>query len=324
VKTGQIAVNLEKVDCDYKLKSGDVITNTFHKHEYPVLDMEVEIIHDSEDLLVVSKPSSWPIYPVSNYRFNSLVFILYREHGYRNLRPIHRIDAGTSGIVILAKGWEAASTLHRSWSTHSVNKEYLALVDGRFPDGEVVVDKPLGKYRLTADLWRIVEDREAVTVFHLLQYCSVTDTSLVSCIPVTGRTHQIRLHLASLGHYIVKDYFYNPKDRQPRTVTNHCDSSVIAALDTMEREVETEVNSGDAGDGTLGGEMCVETLERQLSPYKLCLHCQAPNFKEVRHPEVMCLHSYRYTIGEQVFESQLPSWAENPSSVRLESQYFND
>ena len=99
-----MVVNCEAVDGDYVLKEGDVIMHTLHKHEHPVLDLEVEVVHDSEEMLVVSKPSSWPVHPVSNYRLNSLSYVLRKEMGYEDLRAVHRIDAATSGICMMAKG----------------------------------------------------------------------------------------------------------------------------------------------------------------------------------------------------------------------------
>ena len=105
LKTKQLAVNCDVVDGDYVLKEGDVIMHTMHKHEHAVLDLDVEVVHDSKDMLVVSKPSSWPIHPVSNYRMNTLTFVLQKEMGYTDLRAMHRIDAATSGICMMAKGW---------------------------------------------------------------------------------------------------------------------------------------------------------------------------------------------------------------------------
>ena len=108
LKTRQLAVNCEVVEGDYVLKEGDVIMHTMHKHEHAVLDLDVEVVHDTEDMLVVSKPSSWPVHPVSNYRMNTLSFVLQKEMGYTDLRAMHRIDAATSGICMMAKGWNRA------------------------------------------------------------------------------------------------------------------------------------------------------------------------------------------------------------------------
>ena len=102
---GEIAVNAQIVNKDYTLKEGDVVSQVFHRHENDILDSRCDIIFEDEDLLVVNKPSSWPVYPISNYKFNTLLYILMKEHGFRDLRNVHRIDAATSGICILGRSF---------------------------------------------------------------------------------------------------------------------------------------------------------------------------------------------------------------------------
>jgi len=240
LKTKQLAVNCDVVDGDYVLKEGDVIMHTMHKHEHAVLDLDVEVVHDSKDMLVVSKPSSWPIHPVSNYRMNTLTFVLQKEMGYTDLRAMHRIDAATSGICMMAKGWEAGARLSDKFRAGPTSKEYLALVDGRFPQEQVACRKPLDRYRLTRKVWKEMKSsREAETVFNLLRYCPKTDTSLLSCKPVTGRTHQIRLHLTMLGFPIVHDPLYNDRDARPRLTLGDWEHhpEVVGALDRMEQQL---------------------------------------------------------------------------------------
>ena len=86
---------------------------------------------------MVDKPSSWPVYPVGNFKFNSLQFIMLREYGYRDLRTVHRIDAATSGICILAKKNGVTGKLQKYFREGVTTKQYLALVDGCFSEGEV-------------------------------------------------------------------------------------------------------------------------------------------------------------------------------------------
>jgi 23S rRNA-/tRNA-specific pseudouridylate synthase len=81
-----------RVDPEYIVREGDVITRLAHVHESPVLDEEVGIVHEDDQLVVVDKPASWPVHSCGNYRLNSLVYILARDLGYRDLRPIHRLD----------------------------------------------------------------------------------------------------------------------------------------------------------------------------------------------------------------------------------------
>jgi len=348
LRTRQLVVNCEAVDGDYVLKEGDVIMHTLHKHEHPVLDLEVEVVHDSEEMLVVSKPSSWPVHPVSNYRLNSLSYVLRKEMGFKDLRAVHRIDAATSGICMMAKGWEAATHLAEKFRTGPTRKEYLALVDGRFPEGEVVSRKPIDRYKLTAKVWKeMSSSREAETIFRLLRYCPETDTSLVSCKPVTGRTHQIRLHLTMLGFPIVRDSLYNERDSKPRLSLSDFEHHplLVEALDKMERELEKDKLAGEMN-RTLDhqSEQCEQALFAsqehvqvedsnnneeeevrfaglaELANYKYCLQCQTSQLLGSQTPEIMCLHSHRYSIGQPgedlTFEASAPFWAEDPTTVR--------
>merc|ERR1719430_1018677 len=350
LKTKQLAVNCEVVDGDYVLREGDVIMHTMHKHEHAVLDLDVEVVHDSKDMLVVSKPSSWPIHPVSNYRMNTLSFVLQKEMGYTDLRAMHRIDAATSGICMMAKGWEAGARLSDKFRAGPTRKEYLALVDGRFPQDQVVCKKPLDRYRLTRKVWKEMKSsREAETIFSLLRYCPRTDTSLVSCKPITGRTHQIRLHLTMLGFPIVRDSLYNERDSNPRLSLSDFEHHplLVEALDKMESELEKDKLAGEMRTQHLqDSEQCEQALYASQEPdqvedsnnneeeemrfaglaelanYKYCLQCQTSHLLGSQTPEIMCLHSHRYSIGQGqpgevlTFEASAPFWAEDPATVR--------
>ena len=104
IKLGLVHINLEKVTCpNHLVRNGDYISSLTHYHERPVLDEPIEIIHEDEDILVLNKPASIVIYPITGYRLNSLVFILAKEMGYMNLRPVHRLDKLTSGVMIFSK-----------------------------------------------------------------------------------------------------------------------------------------------------------------------------------------------------------------------------
>jgi len=322
-RTGQLVVNLGRVGEDYLLQEGDVITHTVHRHEIPVLDLPLEVIYTSDEMVVVNKPSSWPVHPVSNYRMNTLTHIMYKELGYHDLRMIHRIDAATSGILMMGRGRAAASRLAARFRAGPVRKEYVALVDGRFPEQEVECREPVTRYKLTRDLWKTCPPMEAATTFRLLEYCGESDTSLVSCVPVTGRTHQIRLHLLHLGHPVVQDSLYNQRDHRPGSQAweqvEH--PIVVAALDRMEEQLEEQERGGGGGGegGGGGGEVSYASLSR-LAQHSYCLHCQTDGLLEARAGEVMCLHSRRYTLGEgegaMAFEAALPPWASQPSSAR--------
>ncbi|XP_059164915.1 pseudouridylate synthase RPUSD2-like [Physella acuta] len=207
-ESGMIHVNNNRVPSDYRLKDCDFISHKTHRHENPVTAAPIEIIENSEDLLVVNKPSSIPCHPCGRYRFNSLVFILGKEMGLVNLRNIYRLDRLTSGILILGKSIEKTRVLMNQIAKRQVQKEYVCRVVGKFPEGTVTVDQPLmplsNKLRL-----QVVspKGKSSQTTFTRLSYNN--KTSVVRCVPHTGRTHQIRVHLQYLGHPIINDMFYN-------------------------------------------------------------------------------------------------------------------
>lgn len=210
IENGSITVNGKVVSCDYKLKGNSMIVNKMHRHENPVIDAPIEIIADTQDFLVINKPSSIPCHPCGRYRYNSISFILAKDYGYTGLRSLYRLDRLTSGVLIFAKNHKTATKFTKEIQKKNVQKEYVCRVDGRFPDGEVVCDQPIDVISHKLGVRKITcssSGKDAKTTFQRLSYND--RTSVVKCIPHTGRTHQIRVHLQYLGYPIINDPFYN-------------------------------------------------------------------------------------------------------------------
>ncbi|KAK3086101.1 hypothetical protein FSP39_013580 [Pinctada imbricata] len=208
IAAGQLQVNGRSVSTDYVLKNKDIMTHKTHRHENPVIGSPLEIICENEDVIVVNKPASIPVHPCGRYRYNSIYFILGKEHGLRNLRTAYRLDRMTSGVLILAKNAKTARKLLDDVSSRHVRKEYVCRVVGEFPEEEVVVDQPIGILSNKIGVHRVSPDgKPSKTTFIRLNYNG--KSSVVKCIPHTGRTHQIRVHLQYLGHPIVNDHIYN-------------------------------------------------------------------------------------------------------------------
>ena len=302
IRNNQIAVNTEHVDPEYVIKDGDVLSHLHHKHENDVLDLKVDTIFENDDFVVVDKPSSWPVYPIGNYRFNTLQYILLREYGYSDIRTVHRIDAATSGICILAKKSGVTANLQKYFMQKTTKKQYLALVDGKFHEGEIVCEEPLNYFKISPRKFiKETSAKAATTIFQHLSYDEMTNTSLLLCIPVTGRTHQIRLHLAHLGFYIVNDSLYNEVDYEDER-TEYPQEEIQKLLNIMKQEEKSHLNA-----------IVDPSIEFK---HQYCLKCQSPHLFMNQFPSSMCLHSYRYSLGDDFyFESNLPSWAENPSSI---------
>lgn len=133
IRLGSLTVNDEKVPADYKLQHNDFLSNTVHRHEIPVVAQPIQIVHLDEDVCIVNKPASIPVHPCGRYRHNTVVFILAKEYNLRNLKPIHRIDRLTSGLLLLGRNMNKAREMQRHIDQREVQKEYVCCVEGQFP-----------------------------------------------------------------------------------------------------------------------------------------------------------------------------------------------
>ncbi|XP_046843007.1 RNA pseudouridylate synthase domain-containing protein 2-like [Xenia sp. Carnegie-2017] len=208
IEIGNITVNGNQVNKDFILQNNDLIQHKVHRHEPPVTSEKIQIISQKDDIIVVNKPSSIPIHPCGRYRHNSLVFLLGREFGFVNLYTIHRIDRLTSGIVIFSKTLTKAQELERQLREHELKKEYLCKVKGEFPSDVIRCEEPIVVVSHKVGVCRVhKEGKPCTTVFKRQHYDG--KNSIVKCEPLTGRMHQIRVHLQWLGFPIVDDPLYN-------------------------------------------------------------------------------------------------------------------
>uniref|UniRef100_H2Z6U7 Pseudouridine synthase RsuA/RluA-like domain-containing protein n=1 Tax=Ciona savignyi TaxID=51511 RepID=H2Z6U7_CIOSA len=194
---------------DDKAKNGARVVTIVHIHEQPVLDAKIKIIHNDSEMLVVDKPCSIPVCPSGRFHFNSLPLILKHEHGFTDLHLMHRIDRMTSGIQMFSKRLITSIPYWSHEWRKLVEKEYIARVVGEFPaevtcDAKILsIDRIIGIHTTSDHRFA----KESRTEFKRIS----TDgrTSIVSCKPKTGRTHQIRVHLKHLGYPIINDPIYN-------------------------------------------------------------------------------------------------------------------
>ncbi|KAN0109866.1 pseudouridine synthase [Russula decolorans] len=212
LESGVTTVNGKIAKPDTIVRNGDRIENIVHRHEPPVTSKPVKILHEDRerDFIVIDKPGSIPVHATGRYFYLSLVEILQREFGYPKVYTVNRLDRLTSGLMIIGLSSPRAHTLSREFVQGEVKKEYMARCSGEFPAEEVVVDQPL----LTVDRQmglNVVhaEGKPAKTVFRRLHYDRSTNTSVLHCRPLTGRSHQIRVHLQYLGHPIANDPVYS-------------------------------------------------------------------------------------------------------------------
>lgn len=224
IDSDSVLVNEKEIKSNYKLKKEDIVEVVMPD---PIeLDVKPEkidlnIIYEDKDVIVINKLQGVVVHPApGNYSGTLVNGLLYHCNDLSGIngviRPgiVHRIDKDTSGILVIAKNDEAHNVLAEQFKEHSIKREYYALVEGKFKDFEGTIDKPLGRNKKDRLKMAIVEDgKRAVTHYKVLEQYN-NNTSLIKCILETGRTHQIRVHMASIGHPLVGDLLYGAKKQK--------------------------------------------------------------------------------------------------------------
>ena len=205
---GGITVNYKKISPDYIVNNNEIIAHVTHRHEVPVTAAPIKIVHSDDDLLVIDKPASIPVHPSGRYRHNTIVFILARDYNFRDLNTIHRLDRLTSGLLLFGKTKQKAVELSELIQSRSVQKEYICRVEGKFPSDPLVCTEPIETMSIKVGVCRVSSNgKDCKTEFNLLSHNETS--SVVLCKPLTGRMHQIRVHLQYLGYPIINDPLYN-------------------------------------------------------------------------------------------------------------------
>ncbi len=178
------------------------------------LELVVPVIDRGEGWLAVDKPAGIPVHPVNTVRENSLIRLLRRQEGRESLRLVHRLDRETSGVLLVAEDPDTARLLSTAFERGRVRKEYLAVVRGAPGADEGTISLPIADARGS----RVHVRREAgaggqsaVTAWRVER--RLGDRALLRLFPATGRRHQIRVHLAAIGHPILGDILYGRPDR---------------------------------------------------------------------------------------------------------------
>lgn len=221
IRDGLVSVNGKvQSKAGFKLKSGDEISVTLPKaapSRVEAQDIDLRILYQDEDLAVVYKPSGMVVHPAAGNPDGTMVNALLRHLDHLSgiggeIRPgiVHRIDKDTSGLLLVAKNDKSHLSLSEQIKAHSVQRAYIAIVQGGMRNDSGTVDGPIGRHPIDRKKMAIVANgREAVTHWKLLE--PLKGASLLECQLTTGRTHQIRVHMASIGHPLLGDPLYGPK-----------------------------------------------------------------------------------------------------------------
>ena len=185
--------------------------------------MKIPIVFEDKNIIVIDKPAGLLVHPTNKNEKNTLIDWLINKYpeikniGEDKTRPgiVHRLDKDTSGLMVIAKNNKTFFYLKKQFKNRLVEKKYLALVAGKLKDEKGIITKAIGRSRkkgIKQTVAPIVPRKEAITKYKVLK--EYPEYSLIEAIPKTGRMHQIRVHLASIGHPIAGDSQYKFK-RQP-------------------------------------------------------------------------------------------------------------
>lgn len=222
IEEAHVVVNERPVKPNYRLKEGDQIRVELTAQEelraVPE-DIPLDILYEDKDIIVINKPRGMVVHPAPGNPDGTLVnALLYHCRGELSgingvIRPgiVHRLDKDTSGVMVAAKTDEAHHGLAAQIKAHTAHRTYWALVHGNIVEDRGIVDAPLGRHPKDRIKMAVVAKggREAVTHFHVLKRYG--DLTWVECKLETGRTHQIRVHMAYIQHPVVNDPLYGYK-----------------------------------------------------------------------------------------------------------------
>ncbi len=216
IKNGRIMVNDKEASSNYLVKENDVITVSddlsFEIHIEPE-DIPIDVVYEDEYLLIVNKKSGMVVHPAPGNYSGTLVNALmgrFKLSNKDNIRPgiVHRIDKDTSGLLVVAKTDEVHDKLSEMIKNKEVERIYIALVEGVINHETGTIDAPIGRDIVNRQKMMVtdINSKDAITHFRVLKRYS--DKTLIECKLETGRTHQIRVHMAYINHPIVNDPVY--------------------------------------------------------------------------------------------------------------------
>ncbi len=222
IKEQYVKVNDRPVKASYRLILGDTVSISFPEPEKPDIaaeDIPLDILYEDNDIIIINKPKQMVVHPAPGHYSGTLVnALLYHCQGNLSgingsLRPgiVHRIDMDTTGSLVVCKNDTAHQSLSAQLKEHSIQRVYEAIVHGILKEDTGCIDAPIGRHPTERKKMstQTRNGREALTHYRVLERLGAF--THIQCRLETGRTHQIRVHMASIGHPLLGDTVYGPK-----------------------------------------------------------------------------------------------------------------
>ena len=220
-----VTVNGKKEKAGYSLKENDIINIQIPEDKEANIkaeDIKLNIMYEDDDILIVDKEKGMVVHPANGNYSGTMVNSLMYSHKDKlssingTIRPgiVHRIDKDTSGILVVAKNDNAHKKLSEQFKVHSITRKYIALVKGIIKEDTMDIDYPIGRSSKDRKKMAVTykNSKEAKTHIKVLKRFYNSNVTLVEATLETGRTHQIRVHMAYVGHPLVGDEVYGKKD----------------------------------------------------------------------------------------------------------------
>ena len=222
IKEQYVIVNQKPVKANYRLSLGDMVEITLPEAKEPDIipeNIPLDILYEDQDIIIVNKPKQMVVHPAPGHYSGTLVNALMYHCGQElsgingTMRPgiVHRIDMDTTGSLIVCKNDMAHQSLSEQLKIHSIKRVYVAIVHGNIKEDNGTVNAPIGRHPTERKKMSIhtKNGRNAITHYKVLERFG--EYTYIQCELETGRTHQIRVHMSSIGHPLVGDQVYGPR-----------------------------------------------------------------------------------------------------------------